>query len=41
MQRPCLEMILQPIGIDDIHTLVVEPTVMAGPDLAEALATKL
>ena len=35
-QRPYLEFILKFIGIKDIRTFLIEPTLMAGPDTANA-----
>ena len=35
MQRPYLELILGFIGFSEIHTIVVEPTLMAGPAEAD------
>ena len=34
-QQPYLEMVLKFIGFTDIHSIIVEPTLMQGPDAAE------
>jgi len=34
-QRPYLEMIFRFIGFDDVRTVVIEPTLMGGPEAAE------
>lgn len=34
MQKPYLELILGFIGITDVRTIVVQPTLMGGPNVA-------
>jgi len=40
MQKPNLELILGFIGITDVEAIVVEPTLMAGPDVSEEKAAR-